>query len=86
MRRRVPFLVVLGVMGVLAMDPALLMRTHTDPSRMRSWSGSVPFEPFVLAWLDGGETAWTAIGWIRWRTAGDEGMYERTFESFWSVE
>lgn len=47
-----------------AVDTALLMRTHTDPSRMFAVCGART-SGVMTGFLDGGEVGFTAIAWIR---------------------
>ena len=69
---------------LLAMDPSLLMRTHTDPSRMRFEQRRTPM-PHATAWLQGGETAFTHVAWLRRREATSDETAS-SFASFFSVE
>ena len=69
--------------GCMAMDPSLLMHTHTDPSRMRGvWN--VASVKMANAWMRGGETAFTAILWMR--VLSRQGTQSTMFSSQWSVE
>lgn len=81
MKRLIAIVCVLSACGGLAVDPALLMRTHTDPSRMRAQYGANSWH-FATGFLRGGETAFTAIAWIRLHDTSTIA----SFGSQWSIE
>lgn len=73
-----------AAIALCAMDPSLLMRTHTDPSRMRGWSRSGKWTPLCTGYMLGGETAFTAVCWLRYHVASPS--YIIMSCSFWSIE
>ena len=60
-----------------AVDPSLLMRTRTDPTRMRL-AQHRPRAHMCVAWLKGGETAFTHVAWVRRR----EALYQSAFSAY----
>ena len=64
MRRAASIFVLLGALTALAVDSALLMRTHTDPSRMFAVP-NVRYTDVMTGFLGGGEEGFTAVAWIR---------------------
>lgn len=64
-----------------AVDTSLLMRTHTDPSRMRAAYGENDW-CFATGFLQGGETAFTAVVWVRFHSPSNVA----SFCSQWSIE
>jgi len=66
-----------------AVDAALLMRTHTDPSRMRGSFGVLNWQ-LCTGFLRGGETAFTAVCWVRFAQMGNVRI--NCFCSQWSLE
>ena len=66
--RRTAYMValLLSACSLQAVDPALLMRTRTDPTRMRFAQARTPMY-HATAWLKGGETAFTHVVWLRRR-------------------
>ena len=67
-----------------AADPSILLaRTHTDPSRMSGKFGVMDW-PFATGFMRGGETAFTAVCWLRFRQM--ENVRVNAFCSQWSLE
>lgn len=64
MRRAASIFALLGALAAFAVDPAFLMRTHTDPSRMFAVP-NVRSVDVMTAFLNGGEVGFTAVAWIR---------------------
>lgn len=60
-------------LNLQAVDPAFLMRTHTDPSRMFAVPGVRSID-VMTAFLNGGEVGFTAIAWIRFHPSSEHGM------------
>lgn len=76
---RVAAIVGLLACSCLAMDPSLLMRTRTDPTRMRlAQPQHRPLAHMCVAWLKGGETAFTHVAWVRRR----EALYQSAFSAY----
>ena len=63
MRRAASIFALLGALAALAVDPAFLIRTHTDPSRMFAVP-NVRSVDVMTAFLNGGEEGFTAVAWI----------------------
>ena len=82
--RRVPSIfALLAALAAYAVDPALLMRTQADPTRMLLVPG-VHEQRIAEGFMDGGETAFTLISWIRFHrtnTLHISGPY-----AFWSMD
>ena len=88
MRRTIPIIVLLlSACSLQAMDPSLLMRTRTDPTRMRFAQGRTPMY-HATAWLKGGETAFTHVVWLRRRETRsmESEINSMAFMSFFTVE
>lgn len=67
-----------------AVDPALLMRTHTDPSRMFAVP-NVRSVDVMTGFMGGGEVGFTAVAWVRFHPiAGAIG--QAIPNSMWSIE
>ena len=82
MRRLVAIALALAACRCAAADPSLLMRTRTDPSRMRlSRGGRVQL---LVAFMAGGEKAVTAVAWTRVRP--QQARYLTSFQTFWSMD
>lgn len=83
MKRLIAIVCVLSACCGLAVDPALLMRTHTDPSRMFAVRGARSVD-VMTGFLSGGEVGFTAVAWIRFPSTGQS----RTIlpHTLWSVE
>ena len=64
MRRAASIFAFLGALAAFAVDPAFLMRTHTDPSRM-FMVPNVRSVDVMSGFLGGGEEGFTAVAWIR---------------------
>jgi hypothetical protein len=64
MRRAASIFAIVGALAALAVDPALLIRTHTDPSRMFAVP-NVRSVDVMTAFLNGGEVGFTAVAWVR---------------------
>ncbi len=84
MRRAAYIFALLGALTALAVDPALLMRTHTDPSRMFAVP-SVRSIDVMTGFMGGGEVGFTAVAWVRFHPiAGAIGP--ALPNSMWSIE
>lgn len=83
MRRAASIFVLLGALAALAVDPALLMRTHTDPSRM-FMVPNVRSVDVMTGFLGGGEEGFTAVAWIRFYPTN--GIVMNVPNSLWSIE
>lgn len=84
MRRAASIFALLGALAALAVDPALLMRTHTDPSRMFAVCGVRDID-VMTGFMGGGEVGFTAVGWVRFHPmSGPVGM--TVPHSMWSIE
>ncbi len=67
-----------------AADPSILLaRAHTDPSRMSGRFG-VQDWPFATGFMRGGETAFTAVCWLRFAQMANTRV--NVFCSQWSLE
>ena len=77
--RRTAYMValLLSACSLQAVDPSLLMRTRTDPTRMRL-AQHRPRAHMCVAWLKGGETAFTHVAWVRRR----EALYQSAFSAY----
>lgn len=85
MRRAAAIIALLLSACCCAVDPSLLMRTQTDPSRMRFAQGRTAMY-HATAWLKGGETAFTHVAWLRRReTRWQGGVTAHEFQSFFTV-
>lgn len=84
MRRAASIFALLGALAALAVDPALLMRTHTDPSRMFAVCGVRDID-VMTGFMGGGEVGFTAVGWVRFHPmSGPVGA--TVPHSMWSIE
>ena len=83
MRRAASIFVLLGALTALAVDPALLMRTHTDPSRMFMVQ-NVRSVDVMTGFLGGGEEGFTAVAWIRFYPTN--AVYVNAAHTLWSVK
>ena len=83
MRRAASIFVILGALAALAVDPALLMRTHTDPSRMFAVPNVRSYD-VMTGFLGGGEEGFTAVAWIRFCPTNAE--YMNAAHLLWSVK
>ena len=87
--RRTAYMValLLSACSLQAVDPSLLMRTRTDPTRMRFAQARTPMY-HATAWLKGGETAFTHVVWLRRRETRSQGTpySSQAFQSFFTVE
>lgn len=70
MRRAASIFAFLGALAAFAVDPAFLMRTHTDPSRMFAVPNMQSTEA-MTGFLGGGEVGFTAVAWIRFHPIGE---------------
>ena len=77
MRRAAAIIALLLSACCCAVDPSLLMRTRTDPTRMRL-AQHRPRAHMCVAWLKGGETAFTHVAWVRRR----EALYQSAFSAY----
>ena len=83
MRRAASIFALLGALAALAVDPALLIRTHTDPSRMFAVP-NVRSVDVMTAFLNGGEEGFTAVAWICFHPTN--GIVMNIPNSLWSIE
>ena len=84
MRRVASIFAILGALAAFAVDTALLMRTHTDPSRMFAVGGVRDID-VMTGFLGGGEVGFTAVGWVRFHPmSGPVGA--TVPNSMWSIE
>ena len=84
MKRLIAIVCVLSACSCLAVDPALLMRTHTDPSRMFAVRGAREVD-IMTAFLNGGEVGFTAVAWVRIHP-GDVNFTAAIPTAMWSIE
>jgi len=70
MRRAASIFALFGALAALAVDPAFLIRTHTDPSRMFAVPNSQSID-VMTAFLNGGEVGFTAVAWIQFHPIGE---------------
>ena len=83
MRRAASIFALLGALAAFAVDPAFLMRTHTDPSRMFAVQ-NVRSVDVMTAFLNGGEEGFTAVAWICFHPTN--GIVINFPNSLWSIE
>lgn len=84
MKRVASIFAILGALAALAVDPALLIRTHTDPSRMFAVP-NVRTVDVMTAFMNGGEVGFTAVAWVSFHPiAGAIGPAIPC--SMWSIE
>ena len=83
MRRAASIFALLGALAALAVDPALLIRTHTDPSRMFAVPNMRSVD-VMTAFLNGGEDGFTAVAWICFHPTN--GIVMNIPNSLWSIE
>ena len=83
MKRTASIFALLGALVALAVDPAFLMRTHTDPSRMFMFP-NVRSVNVMTEFLGGGEEGFTAVAWIRFYPTN--GIAINSSNSLWSIE
>ncbi len=83
MRRAASIFALLGALAALAVDPAFLIRTHTDPSRMFAVP-NVRSVDIMTAFLNGGEDGFTAVAWICFHPTN--GIVMNVPNSLWSIE
>ncbi len=83
MRRAASIFAILGALAALAVDPALLIRTHTDPSRMFAVPNMRSVD-VMTAFLNGGEEGFTAVAWICFHPTN--GIVMNMPNSLWSIE
>ena len=83
MRRAASIFVLLGALTALAVDPSLLMRTHTDPSLMFMVPNVLSVD-VMTGFLGGGEEGFTAVAWIRFYPTN--GIVMNVPNSLWSIE
>ncbi len=83
MRRAASIFALLGALAAFAVDPALLMRTHTDPSRMFAVPNSQSIY-VMTAFLNGGEVGFTAVAWIRFEPISE--THIKIPHTIWSVD
>lgn len=84
--RRCCSILLAGALAAFAWDPRLRVPASGDPSWMRTSGGHRVGRPLGLAWMAGGETAFTALVWVR-RTDTAARVAHITFPgSFWSLE
>ena len=84
MKRAASIFAIFGALSALAVDPAFLMRTHTDPSRMFAVT-NVRSVDVMTAFLNGSEVGFTAVAWVRFHPiAGAIGP--AIPNSMWSIE
>ena len=83
MRRAASIFALLGALAALAVDPALLMRTHTDPSRMFAVQ-NVKSVDVMTAFLNGGEEGFTVVAWVCFHPTN--GIVMNVPNCMWSIE
>ncbi len=83
MRRAASIFALLGALAALAVDPALLMRTHTDPSRMLAVPG-VRWNDVMTAYLERDSDGFSAVGWLRIHPTNQ--LYITIPVTLWSVD
>ena len=83
MKRAASIFAILGALTAFAVDPTLLMRTHTDPSRM-FMVPNVRSVDVMTAFLNGGEEGFTAVAWICFHSTN--GIVPNIPNSLWSIE
>ena len=83
MRRAASIFALLGALAALAVDPALLIRTHTDPSRMFAVPNMRSVD-VMTAFLNGGEEGFTAVAWICYHPTNV--IVVNVPNSLWSIE
>lgn len=82
---RFAILCLLSACCLQAADPSILLAgARTDPSRMMGRTKAFNSISLLTAWLAGGETAFTAVVWVRLPRV--QGAYLVTYATMWSVD
>ena len=84
MKRAASIFALLGALAAFAVDPALLMRTHTDPSRMFAVCGVRNID-VMTGFMGGGEVGFTAVCWVRFHPISGQ-VGAALPNSMWSIE